>query len=430
MGSERYIIHPMNKIYSRDELNYKPRWLTDRIQQAVVDHPIVVLTGARQVGKSTLLQHASPMQDWRYVTMDNADTLAQALSHPESLWAGTLQIVIDETQKAPAILSAIKQAVDHAGRRELRFLISGSANLLLMKQVSESLAGRAVYLVLNPMTIGEQLERPAPNILSDLLAGTLPSEGPWPEKTKISVAEWLLRGFLPPLFDLPRAEVWSQWWEGYVGTYLERDLRQIANIDTLTDFRRVMQLAALRTGQILNQTEVARDARVSQPTTHRYLNLLEATHLAQRVSAYGGNRGTAIIKSPKWFWLDSGLAAYLCGFFDEQSLRQSREYGALFENLIYHHLAVLAQLITPRPIIHYWRTRRGDEVDFVIERGRQLLAIEVKMTDTIRFADATGLHTFIDLHPETSAGVLLYSGEKIQRISEKVVALPWQMIAL
>ena len=231
MGSERYIIHAMNKIYSRDELNYKPRWLTDRIQQAVVDHPIVVLTGARQVGKSTLLQHASPMQDWRYVTMDNADTLAQALSHPESLWAGTTQIVIDETQKAPAILSAIKQAVDHAGRRELRFLISGSANLLLMKQVSESLAGRAVYFVLNPMTIGEQLERPAPNILSDLLAGTLPSEGAWSEKTKISVAEWLLRGFLPPLFDLPRAEVWSQWWEGYVGTYLERDLRQIANID-------------------------------------------------------------------------------------------------------------------------------------------------------------------------------------------------------
>ena len=423
-------IHAMNNYYSRGELIYKPRWITNRIQRAIEDHPIVVLTGARQVGKSTLLQHASPMQSWRYLTMDSADTLSQALDDPASLLIGSDSVVIDEAQKAPNILSAVKQAVDRAGRRRMRIFISGSANLLLMKQVSESLAGRAVYFVLNPMTIGEQLERAEPTILAELLSGQFPAEGIANNLLDISVSEWMLRGFLPPLFDLPRAEVWAQWWEGYVATYLERDLRQIANIDALSDFRRVMQLAALRTGQILNQTEVGRDARVSQPTTHRYLNLLEATHLAQRIPVYAGNRGVAIIKAPKWYWMDSGLAAYLCGFFDEQSLAKSREYGALFENLIYQHLSVLAQQLTPRPSIFYWRTRQGAEVDFIVERGRQLIAFEVKLSDTARYADTEGLRAFLDTHSNANAGVLLYSGDEVKRISEKIIALPWRMIAM
>ncbi len=134
----------MNEIYSRDELNYKPRWLSARIATALDDHPVVVLTGARQVGKSTLLRHSLPMRDWRYVTMDSPDALAQSMRDPGALWAGSQTVVLDEAQKSPGLLPAIKLAVDQNNRRGLRFVISGSANLLLMHQVSESLAGRAV----------------------------------------------------------------------------------------------------------------------------------------------------------------------------------------------------------------------------------------------------------------------------------------------
>jgi uncharacterized protein len=420
----------VNRNYARDEILYKPRWLTERIQQAVDVHPVVVITGARQVGKSTLLRHAEPMRNWRYITMDNPDALEQSMSEPEALWAGTSTVVIDEAQRSPGILSAIKRTVDEAGRRKVRFVISGSANLLLMRQVSESLAGRAVYFVLNPMTIGEALNKPAPTLLSDLLSGKFPDEGPWREGMPLNVPEWLLRGFMPPLFDLPRPDVWSQWWEGYVGTYLERDLRQVANIDALTDFRRVMQLSALRTGQLLNQSEIARDARVTQSTTHRYLNLLEATHLAQQVPAYAGNRSLRIVKSTKLFWIDPGLATYLSGYFDISSLASARELGAFFETLIYQHLSVLAQLISPKPSLYYWRTQRGDEVDFVIEWGRKLLAVEVKMSATAHYSDVAGLTTFLQQHSDAVGGVLLYSGDTIQRLGERVIALPWQMITL
>ena len=421
----------MNRIYSPGELNYKARWLTARIQAAVEDHPVVVVTGARQVGKSTLLRHAEPMRSWRYVTMDDPEALERSLSHPEDLWAGASTVVIDEVQKSPGILSAVKLAVDR-DRRRMRFVISGSANLLLMKQVSESLAGRAVYFVLNPMTIGEALGQPAPTLLTDLLNGKIPSTeqsgADERAQTKISPIEWLLRGFMPPLFDLPRPDLWVQWWEGYVATYLERDLRQFASIDALPDFRRVMQFAGLRTAQLLNQSEVARDAQVTQPTTHRYLNLIEASHLAQRITAFSGNRGVSIVKSPKLMWCDPGLAVYLSGYFDIDSLGQARELGAFFETMIFHHLNVLCQIMTPKPLIHYWRTQRGEEVDFVLEHGRQVIAIEVKMTSTARFSDTAGLTAFLGHYPNAAAGVLLYLGDEIVRLGEKVIALPWRMI--
>jgi predicted AAA+ superfamily ATPase len=260
-----------------------------------------------------------------------------------------------------------------------------------------------------------------------LLSGNLPAERSVASRLGDPV-DWMLRGFMPPLFDLPRVEDWTQWWEGYVATYLERDLRQVAQIEALTDFRRVMQLAALRSGQLLNQSEVARDARVPQPTVHRYLNLLETTYLAQRVPAYASSRTTRVVKSPKLFWTDPGLAIFLAGYFDAESLARSRELGAFFETLVFHHLAVLSQLLTPRPASFFWRTQRGQEIDFVIEHGRRIIAIEVKMTSTVRFSDISGLTAFMQEHPNAAAGALVYTGNEIRRLGEKIVAIPWHMI--
>ena len=222
---------------------YYERWLTPLLQAASQDHPVLVLTGARQVGKSTLLRHAEPFRQWRYYTLDNYDTLQQATENPQSLWAGVTEVVLDEVQKAPQLLSAIKQAVDERPN-QLRFVLSGSANLLLMQRITESLAGRAVYFVLNPMTLGELHGQPPTSLLTDALAGHWPSEGNLtqlpPDTTPL-----LLRGFLPRLWTLDRADAWLRWWEGYIATYLERDLRQMSQIDALLDFRRVMELLAL-----------------------------------------------------------------------------------------------------------------------------------------------------------------------------------------
>jgi predicted AAA+ superfamily ATPase len=406
--------------------SYRERWLTPLLQAAIQDHPIIVLTGARQVGKSTLLMNADPFKAWRFLTLDDFNILEQARSNPESLWAGTRQVVLDEVQKAPELLTAVKKTVDqHPGK--YHFVLSGSANLLLMKQVSESLAGRAIYFVLDPMSIGEMQDRPYPELLMQVLNGEFPEETSLPAALP-NPAEWILRGFMPPLLTLDSSQAWTRWWDGYVATYLERDLRQVAQIDALLDFRRVMELAALRSAQLINQSELSRDARLSQPTTHRYLNLLETTHLFNRLPAYTASRTTRLLKSPKAFFNDPALAVFLSGYYELDDLLKAREYGAYFETFIYHHLRVLARLMTPAGRLHFWRTIEGNEVDFVLEHGRRLLAIEVKLTDNLGYRDTAGLRLFFEDNPNASAGLILYSGAQIKRLDEKIVAVPWSFV--
>jgi predicted AAA+ superfamily ATPase len=406
---------------------YRQRWLTPLLQDAIKDHPVIVLTGARQVGKSTLLFNAEPFRNWRFHTLDDFDVLEQARSNPESLWAGTTHVILDEVQKAPELLMAVKKAVDR-NPGKYQFVLSGSANLLLMKQVSESLAGRAVYFVLDPMSVGEMNDRPYPDILARVLNGEFPEEGSL-TTTLPDPAEMILRGFMPPLLSLDSTQSWTRWWEGYVATYLERDLRQVAQIDTLLDFRRVMELAALRSAQLINQSEISRDAGLSQPTTHRYLNLLETTHLFDRLPAFTASRTTRLLKSPKAFFNDPALAVFLSGYFDLDDLRKSREYGSYFETFVYHHLRILTRLMTPSARLYFWRTIEGNEVDFVLEHGRRLLAIEVKLGDNLGYRDAAGLRLFLEKHPKTSGGLIIYGGKEIKRLDEKIVAIPWALVA-
>jgi len=416
----------VNNNHSTKESDFLPRWITARLQSAVREHRVVVVTGARQVGKSTLLRRASPFADWRYYTFDDYDVLRQAEDNPQSLWAGTSHIIIDEVQKLPTILPAIKRAVD-SSRGSLHFVLSGSANLLLMQKVSESLAGRAVYFALEPMTIGEINRRPAPTILEEMLAGKLPAEGKT-SKPVDDVNTLLLRGLMPALLHISSSVGWVEWWEGYVATYLERDLRQISQIDSLSDFHRVMELLALRTGQLLNQSEVARDAQISQPTIHRYINLLEATYLLQRLPAFTSSRTTRLLKSPKVQWADPGLAIYLGGYFDVASLSTARELGGFFETFVTHHLQVLADLLTPRGRLHFWRTIAGKEVDVVVEQGQRQVAFEIKMSDSVSFADADGLRLFLAEHPKAVSGAVIYRGQEIRRLDEQIVALPLSVI--
>lgn len=167
----------MNDNHSPDELDYKPRWIAPLLEAAAREHPVVVLTGARQVGKSTLLQHTFP--HWRYLTLDDFDVRAQAEREPQTLWAGTDRVILDEVQKTPTLLEVIKRTVDRQRGRQ-RFLLSGSANLLLMQKISESLARRAVYFTLYPMTLGEMESRPPPDGLTRWLRGELPDDGSFP----------------------------------------------------------------------------------------------------------------------------------------------------------------------------------------------------------------------------------------------------------
>lgn len=208
-------------------------------------------------------------------------------------------------------------------------------------------------------------------------------------------------------------------------TYLERDLQQLASIDNLPDFRRLLRIAALRTGRIVNQSDMARDAGLSQPTAHRYLNLLEASHLLFRLPAYAVNRTKRLIKAPRLFLADPGLACFLAGIHTTGQLKASDMFGFLLENLVLGDLLAWRETQTPAPEILYWRTTSGTEVDFVIEHRGMLVAVEVKATAQPRLDHARGLIAFSEEYRKTCRfGILLHTGRDASRLAKSVWSIP------
>jgi hypothetical protein len=403
------------------------RWITALFLRAAKTYQIVVLTGARQVGKSTFLRNAPGVKNWEYVTLDDFDVLEAAKKAPGELLAGKKSLIIDEVQKAPNLLSSIKQAVDAPGNKT-RFILSGSANLLLMHKVSESLAGRAVYYALRPLTQGE-IEGRNPSLLLDSLFALQPPKSPPVPKHKNKLENLICRGFLPPVVvRFKSLSAILGWMEGYVATFLERDLRQLTQIENLPDFRRLMGILALRSGQMLNQSEISRDAAIPQPTVHRHLNLLEIAFLLEKVPAFASSKTKRLIKTPKIYWMDCGLASFLMGLHEPKDLKKSREWGALFETLVFQHLKAWASLKIPSPRIFYWRTATGQEIDFVIEWGNKLVAIEVKSSSMVKYSDAENLRVFIGEYPGVCAGIVVYTGNSLRQIGKKIWAVPWEML--
>jgi len=415
----------MNDNHSRQELLYRRRWIASSLNSAVKEHPIVVLTGARQVGKSTLLINEPYFSDWKYLSLDDFNILEQAESEPVSLWIDAEKIILDEVQRVPKILWAIKQTVDRKNQKK-RFILSGSANLLLMHKITESLAGRAVYFPLFPMTLGEMKGLPKTDILLNLFEGKFPQTKIL-ENIECQPYSFMVRGFMPALLNLKTKEAFLRWWESYIATYLERDLRQLSQIESLPEFRRVMETVALRSGQLINQTEIARDVGISQATVYRYLNLLETTCLLRRVPAYAKSRTKRLIKSPKVYFIDPGLTSFLCGYFDDDSLKSAKEAGSIFETMVLLHLTVLCELLVPKAKIFYWRTVSGQEVDFVLEYGKKLIAIEVTLSPYSNYDDTKGIWSFLQEYPETLIGILVYAGKEVKYLRKKILAIPWMM---
>ncbi|HKB16287.1 MAG TPA: ATP-binding protein [Planctomycetota bacterium] len=408
-----------------------PRLLGRRAREALRRFPVVVITGARQTGKTTLVT-LSPLSAGRdFRTFDDLDLLERARRQPDALLEEAPRLTLDEVQRVPELLLAIKRAVDRR-RSPGRFLLTGSANLLMMRRVSESLAGRAVYLDLWPMTEAEKEGRPEAARWSALLAARNASVAREALGPGGPLADWAgrtLAGGYPEVALDRDPSARADWFDGYVRTYLERDLQDVASISALADFRRLMRLAALRIGAVLNQADLARDADLSHPTAHRYLNLLETSFQVVRVPAFARSRTKRLVKSPKLYWGDTGLAAHLAGMATPGQLESSPLAGPLFENLVLAQLLAWRETASPRPEIGFWRTVPGEEVDFVVERGSRLLPIEVKLGSRVSLSDARGLEAFLEEHPgDAPFGMLLYNGAESAFLTRRVLAAPLRSV--
>jgi predicted AAA+ superfamily ATPase len=407
---------------------YLHRHVEPLLLRLVDSFPAVVLTGARQTGKTTLLRHLFPPVDWHHVDLDQLDVRDAAHRHPEELLAGHSRVVIDEAQREPRILHAVKQAIDR-DRTGFRAVLSGSSNLLLLQRVSESLAGRAAFLTLHPFTLAESRGLSAARVLDLLLDGVEPGRLKGFEKgvggDAGELESDLRRGFLPPLLDLP-GDLVPRWWASYVASYLEKDVLAGGRFAELGDFRRVLAASAYRLGRLVNMADIARDVGLSPNTVRRHMDLLEASHMLVRLPAYAVNRTRRLIKTPKIYFGDSGLAAHLSGRIEEDSGGDSsHEAGFFLEQLVLQQLREESGRLQRPADLFFWRTTNNVEVDFVVEQGRRLLAVEVKRTHRPRHSDADGLRIFLAEYGKRAVGgVLFHLGESVEPLGERIVALP------
>lgn len=407
---------------------YHPRALAAPVEVALQAHPVVVLSGARQTGKTTLTQHLPSAPTRLFQTLDDLDVLELARKRPYDLLARGPRLTLDEVQRVPELLLAIKQVVDQQRQRG-QFLLTGSANLLLMRQVADSLTGRAVYLLLSPFTVGEKRGEGTVPPWSQVLACKTAAEAVELLNTfPIPSVEWtseVLRGGMPPAVLAETAQERGLWFDGFVRTYLERDLREVSQVAALPDFRRLMQLAVHRLGQLVNQTELGRDAGLAQATTHRYLNLLETTFQLHRLPAFAANAAKRLIKTPKLYWADTGLAAHLAGLTDTNGVQASPLAGALLENMLFSAFLAWRETVHPKAEIFYWRTAGGAEVDFVIERGPKLLPLEVKTARQITLHELRHLDVFLADYAKRAAwGAVVHNTDRARLITRTIASLP------
>ena len=418
----------ISKIVAKFQAMYRKRLISEKIRKALEFFPVVAVMGARQTGKTTLVRKEFPER--AYFSLDSPEVRAiMEEGALDFLSAQKDPVTLDEVQKVPSAFQIIKILVDK-DRKPGRFLITGSANFLLMKNITETLAGRIAIFELPGFTLSEA-ENLAPSslikyCLEDKEAPPSPPLTSWEGP---DLHEVVTRGSYPPAVLAPDPETRTMWLENYVATYLERDLRELSQVASLGDFRKVMGLAAMRTGQVLNISELARDAGLPFSTTRNYLNLLEVSYLIRKLPAYFANIGKRLVKSPKLHFRDTGLALVLSGLTPSpETLIIHPYYHALVETLLVEEIVKLTNLLRSRVTFHYFRSHGGAEVDLVLEEGERLLPIEIKATSQVSLKKLSGIRQFLqDFKDRAPFGLVIYTGERPLKLTPNLLLVPWFM---
>ena len=408
------------------------RHITGSLLDALADTPVVLLHGARQTGKSTLAQWLTEEKHKaRYMTLDDAGILSAARSDPSGFIHGLEgPVVLDEVQRAPELFPAIKVSVDR-NRKPGRFLLTGSANVLLLPRLSESLAGRMEILKLWPLSQGE-IEGSKEGLVDALFASELPSLTA-ARAARSQISQRLLHGGYPVVQDRLSEERRKAWFGSYLTTILQRDVRGLANIEGLTALPRLLSLLAARATSLLNLSELSRSFAVPLTTLKRYMALLETTFLIQTLPPWSSNLSKRLVKTPRLVFGDTGLMSYLLGLNEQRLTEQANLVGPLLENFVVMELQKQAAWSRVRPQMFHFRTQTGQEVDIVLEDPTgQLVGVEVKAASTIYTQDFKGLRALAELTSRRfHRGVVLHTGSESIPFGPRLHALPvsalWQL---
>lgn len=385
---------------------YIHRKIEKVLNDAVKQFPSIIITGPRQSGKTTLLKHIFS-KSHKYVSMDNPDLRLMAINDPGLFFQNYLPpIIIDEIQYVPQLFSHIKTLIDGNRQKKGQFLLTGSQSFPLMAKVSESLAGRVAVFSLLSFSFKEQFGK---KIISDI------------DKIKNRI----LFGGYPEVVGNRKINR-ELWFASYLQTYLERDIRQLRQVGDITDFQRFLQLLAAYNGQVLNLSNLSRDLGVAVNTVKAWVSLLEAGLQIILIKPFYINKGKRIVKSPKIYFLDTGLLCYLSGITSPKQVFAGHLSGQFFET------AVLGELVRnfynqgKIPRVYWWRTSYGEEVDFVIEYGGKIIPVEVKLSANVNREMIKGLISFSKLFIDKTDKALLVdlSGSELF-LDKKIISVPF-----
>ncbi len=407
-----------------------PRPMAAPLAEAMADTPVVCLLGPRQCGKSTLARRAFPERP--YYSFDDDTLRERAASDPRGFVAGLPEgVTLDEIQRVPALLSAIKMAVDEA-RRPGRFLLTGSANLLLLPSVSESLAGRMALVRLHPLTEAEKERQPG-GLLAAMIAGRLKSSVRPAKVVPSELIERVVRGGYPEAIHRMRLARVRQWHRDYLAAVIERDARDAANLKNFDHLEKLLLTLALQTAQLLNVESLAKSLAIRRETVQNNLAALERLFLVRRLDAWHASDARRLVKAPKVHLIDSGIASTLAGLVEADWLNNMARFGHLLESFVVQQL--IAQAGWTDPDLRFWHYRDKDqvEVDLVITRGRDTWGVEVKAAATLARNDGQGLRRLADqCGRHFKGGTILHAGASIMpTIDSRVLAVPlcelWKM---
>ena len=379
-----------------------PRHLHPELVRAAREMPVVTVTGPRQSGKTTLVRAAFPDAD--YVSLEDPQARSEALGDPRGFLARLGRpAVIDEAQRAPDLFSFIQVGVDETGEPG-QFILSGSQDFLLLRSLSQSLAGRAAVLRLLPLSLTEQQER------GPLDPDRLGTVEPTRDRPAGDLIETLFRGFYPRIHAAGLDP--GRWFADYFELYVQRDARLVLNIGDLEAFGVFVRLAAGRNGQLLDLAGLASDAGISHASARRWLSVLESSYLATLLRPHFRNFGKRLVKSPKLYFLDTGLLCYLLGIRSPGDLWRHYARGAIFEAFVFAELLKARRHARREADLWFWRDAAGHEVDFVIGNGDRLLAVEAKSGQTMSADALRGLHYWrARLRDSEAPAALAYGGD-------------------
>jgi predicted AAA+ superfamily ATPase len=397
-----------------------PRYILSRVTAALADTPVVLLSGPRQAGKTTLVRQLAGSER-RYLTLDDELTRLAAQEDPVGLIRSLDSAVIDEIQRAPNLLLAIKKAVDE-DRRPGRFLLTGSANLMALPSIADSLAGRMETLVLLPLAQCEITYNPESSLTwldilfaDGILAATQPAVGD-------ALVDKVIRGGYPEALSREDNRRRKTWAKQYIDSLIQRDIKDIASIDKLDQVPRLMRALAQTAGQLCNYSQLGGQVGIDHKTASKYIAIFEQMYLMQRLQPWSGNRLSRLVKTPKLQFNDSGLLSVLLDFSDP--MRQRNLFGQLLESYVFAELRKQITWSEGEYGLFYYRDKDQYEVDFVVENASgEIVGIEVKAAASVSLSDLAGLKRLASVAPQNfKAGIILYDGTEtlpIGRVNDR-----------